>query len=245
MQCQILCRIPLRRPKTSYLKEKQMGRPVNKRNFGKGTGNQLKTKFKLGGTEYEGYIVSQRATRRFRVSSMNDAVTGICTLVDKTPGELDNGDMVVVVRLDNGTTGRATKIYNRVAIVNGNKVPWNFSTSTTDGAAQVADADATGLTPVISIGTQPQQNTSVIEPATATFTVVATATPTATLTYQWQVSEDEGDTWTNINSATSASYTTPATTVEADDGKEFRVIVSAVGAVSVTSDAATLTVTAE
>jgi hypothetical protein len=221
-----------------------MGRPVNKRNFGKGTGNQLKTKFKVGGTEYEGYIVSQRATRKFRVRSMNDAVTAICTLVDKTPGELANGDMVVVVRLDNGTTGRATKIYNRVAIVNGVKVPWNFSSSTTDGAVQVADADATGLTPDISIGTQPQ-NTSVVEPATATFTVVATATPTATLTYQWQVSEDEGDTWTNISGATSASYTTTATTVEDDNGKEFRVVVSAVGAVSVTSNAATLTVTEE
>jgi hypothetical protein len=221
-----------------------MGRPVNKRNFGKGTGNQIKTKFKVGGTEYEGYIVSQRATRKFRVRSMNDAVTAICTLVDKTPGQLDNGDMVVVVRLDNGTTGRATKLYNRTAVVNGVKVPWNFSTSTTDGAAQVADADATGLTPVITIGTDPE-NISVVAPATATFTVVATATPTATLTYQWQVSEDVGDTWTNISGATSASYTTPATTVEDDNGKEFRVIVSAVGAIAVTSTTATLTVTAD
>jgi hypothetical protein len=225
-----------------------MGRPVNKRNFGKGTGNQLKTKFKLGGTQYDGYIVSQRSTRRFKVSSMNDAVTGICTLVDKETGSLDNGEMIVVVRLDDGTTGTATKIYNRVAIVNGNKVPWNYSSSTTDNAAQVADADATGLSPVITIGTQPQ-NASVVEPATATFTVVATATPTATLVYQWQIQQSGTGAWANIAGATSASYTTGATAVAAGsgatNGDKFRVIVDAVGAAAVTSNAATLTVTSE
>jgi hypothetical protein len=218
-----------------------MGRPVNKRNFGKGTGNQLKTKFKVGGTEYDGYILSQRATRRFRVSDMADAVTALCTLVDKNPGELANGDMVVVVKLDNGTVGRATRIFNRVAIVNGAKVPWNFATSTSDGAGQIADADAAGLTPVITIGTQPQ-NASVTEPDPATFTVVATASPTATLTYQWQKQEDGVGVWTDISGATSASYTTPATTVADDDGDRYRVIVDAAGAVAVTSNAATLTV---
>jgi hypothetical protein len=220
-----------------------MGRPVNKRNFGKGTGDQLKTKFKIGGTEYEGYILSQRATRRFRVSSMNDAVTAICELVDKNPGELDNGDMVVVVRLDDGTVGRATKIYNRVAIVNGVKVPWTFAVSDSDGRGQIADADASGLTPVITIGTQPQ-NASVTAPATATFTVVATSDPTTPLVYQWQKQEAEEsgpNTWTNISGATSASYTTPATTAD-DNGDKYRVIVDAAGAVAVTSTAATLTV---
>jgi len=222
-----------------------MGRPVNKRNFGKGTGDQLKTKFKVGGTEYDGYIVSQRATRRFIVKSMNDAVTATCTLVDKNPTELANGDMVVVVRLDDTTVGRATKIFNRTAIVNGVKVKWNFSSSTTDGAGQIADADAAGLTPVITIDTQPQ-NISVVEPATATFTVVATASPTATLTYQWQKADVlTPTTWVNIAGATSASFTTGVTTVADDNGDKYRVIVDAVGAVAVTSDAATLTVTAE
>jgi hypothetical protein len=147
MQRQALCCNPQRRPKTSIFKEKQMGRPVNKRNFGKGTGNQLKTRFRVGGTEYDGYIVSQRATRRFRVSSMNDAVTAICTLVDKEAGSLVDGDMIVIVKLDNGTLGRATKIFNRVAIVNGVKVPWTFTESDNDQRVQIADADADQLTP--------------------------------------------------------------------------------------------------
>jgi len=218
-----------------------MGRPVNKRNFGKGTGNQLKTKFKVGGTEYDGYIVSQRATRRFVVKSMNDAVTATCTLVDKNPTELANGDMVVVVRLDDTTVGRATKIFNRTAIVNGSKVKWNFSTSTTDGAGQIADADEDGLTPVISIDTQPQ-SASVTAPATATFTVVATSDPVTPLKYQWQRQAGGTGNFTNISGATSASYTTPATTVEDNNGDKYRVRVSAAGAVTKTSAEVTLTV---
>jgi hypothetical protein len=225
-----------------YYKETKMGRPVNKRNFGLGTGNQIKTKFKLNNTEYEGYIVSQRATRRFRVSSVDGAVTGICTLVDKTPGELDNGDMVIVVRLDNGTTGRATKLFNRVAVVNGNKTPWNFSTSTTDGAAQIADVEAASLTPVISITNQPTSAT-VTAPATATFTVTATASPSAVLSYQWQRKASGSNTWTNITEATAASYTTPETSL-ADDGSSFRVRISAIGAKTVNSSVVTLTVNA-
>ena len=221
-----------------------MGRPINKRNFGKGTGNQIKTKFKLAGTEYEGYILSQRSSNAFRVSSMNDAVTGICRLTDKNPGELDNGDMVIVVKLDDGTVGRATKIANRVATVNGVKVPWNFETATDDGAGQVADADAPGLTPVITIDTQPQ-NATVVEPDPATFTVVASADPTATLTYQWQLQEGGSGPWVDIAGETDDSFTTGATTVVDDNGDKYRVIVDAAGAKAVTSAAATLTVTAE
>src|SRR5205823_3346059 len=69
---------------------------------------------------------------------------------------------------------------------------------------------------------------------TAAFTVVATGT--APLSYQWQKSG------TAISGATSASYTTPATT-SADNGAQFVVVVSnPVG--SVTSNAGTLTVNA-
>src|SRR5207245_2271420 len=67
---------------------------------------------------------------------------------------------------------------------------------------------------------------------TATFSV--TATGTAPLSYQWSKNG------TAISGATSASYTTPATT-SSDNGAQFTVVVSnSVG--SVTSSAATLTV---
>src|SRR5438067_2022092 len=84
-----------------------------------------------------------------------------------------------------------------------------------------------------SITTQPSNQTVTVG-QTATFTVVATGT--APLSYQWQKSG------TAISGATSASYTTPATT-SADNGAQFVVVVSnPVG--SVTSNAGTLTVNA-
>src|SRR5207253_2050984 len=84
-----------------------------------------------------------------------------------------------------------------------------------------------------SIATQPTNQTVTIG-QTATFTVVATGT--APLSYQWQKNG------TAISGATSASYTTAATT-SSDNGAQFVVVVSNTAG-SVTSNAATLTVNA-
>jgi hypothetical protein len=222
-------------------KEKQMGRPVNKRYFGVAGLENIKVRAKIGSNaEGDGYIVSQRSTRKFRV--VVGANTGICTLVNKSTGALSANEMIINVVNDAGDTVQATKLYNRVAIVEGNqKIKWNFSSANDDGAVQVTDAKA-----VITIGTQPQ-DASVTAPDPATFTVVATVLPSRTLTYQWQIQQEGAGAWTNISGATSASYTTGATATGdgagATDGDKFRVIVSAADADSVTSDAATLTVT--
>ena len=85
-----------------------------------------------------------------------------------------------------------------------------------------------------TITTQPQ-NATVTVGQTATFTVVATGT--APLSYQWQRNQ------TNISGATSASYTTPATS-SSDNGSTFDVIVSNAVSPSATSNKATLTVNA-
>src|SRR6266702_2418612 len=82
-----------------------------------------------------------------------------------------------------------------------------------------------------SITTQPVNQTVTVG-QTAMFTVVATGA--APLSYQWQKNG------TAISGATSASYTTPAT-ASADNGAQFRVVVSNVAG-NVTSNAATLTV---
>ncbi len=82
-----------------------------------------------------------------------------------------------------------------------------------------------------AITAQPQSETVTV-PATATFTVTATGNPTPT--YQWYVGI------TAIPNATSASYTTPATTI-AMNGNSYTVIATnSMG--SVTSNAASLTV---
>jgi len=103
----------------------------------------------------------------------------------------------------------------------------NASGSVTSNSATLT---VSGQAPAIT--TQPASQT-VTAGQTATFTVVATGT--APLNYQWQKGT------TNIAGATSASYTTPATT-SADNGSQFRVIVSNGVNPSATSNYATLTV---
>ena len=103
--------------------------------------------------------------------------------------------------------------------------------ATQPATAATLTVNAAAVVP--SITTQPVSQT-VTAGQTATFTVAATGT--ATLTYQWKKNG------TAISGATSASYTTPATTTS-DNGAQFTVTVTN-GAGSVTSNAATLTVNA-
>lgn len=86
----------------------------------------------------------------------------------------------------------------------------------------------------------PPADKSVTEGETATFTVNATGTEP--LSYQWQQSTDNGSSWTNIDSATSDTYTTGKTTMDMS-GTQYRCVVENI-VKKVTSDAATLTVTA-
>lgn len=91
----------------------------------------------------------------------------------------------------------------------------------------------TGAAP--SIGTQPQPQ-AVCVGSTATFSVTATGAQS----YQWQLSTDGGANFSNIASATSASYTTAAVTT-AMNNYQYRVIV--IGQCNTTtSSAATLTI---
>src|SRR6266404_7242932 len=84
-----------------------------------------------------------------------------------------------------------------------------------------------------SITTQPASQT-VTASQTASFSVAATGT--APLSYQWNTNG------TAISLATSSSYTIPTTT-SSDDGALFTVVVSN-SAGSITSNAATLTLSA-
>ena len=89
----------------------------------------------------------------------------------------------------------------------------------------------------LSITRQPQA-TEVNEGETASFGV--TANGGTTKTYQWQVSTDGGKSWTDIDGAADAIYTTPATTMDMD-GTQYRCVVTS-GQVTIESDPATLTV---
>lgn len=89
-----------------------------------------------------------------------------------------------------------------------------------------------------AITTQPTAQT-VTEGKTATFTVEATG---GNLSYQWQQSTDNGSKWTDITGETNATYTIATTTMDMS-GTQYRCVVKN-SVNEVTSDAATLTVTA-
>src|SRR5439155_15534161 len=114
---------------------------------------------------------------------------------------------------------------------------WNGAGCSSTGACTMTMSASTTVTATFAsvlptITSQPASQT-VTSGQTATFSV--TATGAAPLSYQWQMNG------TAISGATSASYTTPATTA-ADNGDQFTVVVSN-AAGSMTSNAAVLTVT--
>jgi hypothetical protein len=122
-----LCRSPLRRPRTSYFKEKQMGRPVNKRNFGVATGAELgiRVSARPTGAAAAGYILNQRGTKKFTVTTVNG--TGVCTLVDKAENAIAAGEMSLVGIVGGNTEVRIAKLYNRtVRDFSNNRYKWTL-----------------------------------------------------------------------------------------------------------------------
>jgi hypothetical protein len=93
----------------------------------------------------------------------------------------------------------------------------------------------------ITIITQPS-SLSITHPATATFTVAASITGIGTLGYQWYRQANGTGSFAAISGATSASYTTPATTVAANNGDVYYCVVSATDYTVQQSSSATLTV---
>jgi alpha-tubulin suppressor-like RCC1 family protein len=121
------------------------------------------------------------------------------------------------------------------------RVP-NATVSAGTITAQVSSFSWGVPAPLISVA---PADVAVTEPASATFSVTALGIPP--FTYQWEKSDDGGVNFVAIGGATDRTYTTGATTIAADNGDRYRVLVSNdpldPGATS-RSSAALLTVTA-
>ncbi len=115
-------------------------------------------------------------------------------------------------------------------------VATNSAGSATSNAATLTVTTA-AVAPAIT--SQPS-NATVAAPTTVTFTVVASGSPNPT--YQWQSAPSGSSTFTAISGATSASYTTGATSTGMS-GSTYRCVATN-SADSATSNAATLTVNA-
>ncbi len=109
-----------------------------------------------------------------------------------------------------------------------------FGTTSAAGAVSLTYYGFVGTGPAVT--TQPTNETSNAgQPAT--FTAAASGNPAPNV--QWQVSTDGGNTFTNINGATSGTLT--LTTTAAENGNQYRaVFANSIG--SVTTNPATLTV---
>ena len=131
-----------------------MGRPLNKRLFGTPTagGNEIKVNFHNGAAVKEGYIVKQKGSKKFVCEEIETAGEFTCVLkTGVLPAALTAGEMSISFKMDDGETYGVSKISAKKATLvapsatgsnayDGLSVPWNFSTSTSDGAAQVEEA---------------------------------------------------------------------------------------------------------
>jgi sugar lactone lactonase YvrE len=94
--------------------------------------------------------------------------------------------------------------------------------------------------PTITITQQPSSQDAAS--GVASFSVAATTNFDGLLSYQWQVSVDAGSTWATVSGATGYTISLSGLTTASDNGKLYRVLVSAEGAETATSNSALLTV---
>ena len=121
-----------------------MGRPLNKRWFGTTgtgtgtgllTGNNLPIRFKSGGTVYEGFIVKQVGSRRFKCST-DDGTTAVakCLLTAGTNSDpVNNGDAVLLGLLNGSQPISIRELTNRIAIdFSSNRYKWTLTDDSTE-----------------------------------------------------------------------------------------------------------------
>jgi hypothetical protein len=116
-----------------------MGRPLNKRLFGANERNNIKVQFNNGDASVPGYIVKQKGSKRFLCKDANGNYAW-CHLVDKASADLQQHEMTITVKYDNGDVNQITKIAAHRVTVDGTIQPWSFSTSTSDGKVQMEEA---------------------------------------------------------------------------------------------------------
>jgi hypothetical protein len=175
-------------------------------------------------TDLAGYRMFYRTTAFTSTTAVPAPGTAGWTIVDIPLSSLANPALPekAVTNIANVTTWFALTAYD------------NGSPQLQSTFSNVVQVDPPVAAPVIA--TQPQ-NVTVNVGLPATFTLTATGTG---ITYQWQMRTTPTGTWANVSTGTNPSYTT-ANTVAADNGKQFRCVVTNTGGTA-TSDIVTLTV---
>ena len=201
-----------------------------------------------------GAHVATRATTSLTVTdnaivdARNGGISASRTSVTlPTPTPTGNNSSGIVFDDKNGTVYGKVELQEDITINEGETLTVGKDASLNTGSHEVivnggtlngADKIMGTVKYAPTITTQPQ-DVEVKENETATFTVNAIGSD---LSYQWQQSTNKGSSWTNIDSATSNTYTTGQTTMDMS-GTQYRCVVKN-SVKEVTSNTATLTVTA-
>jgi hypothetical protein len=119
--------------------------------------------------------------------------------------------------------------------------PQPSSGGSSGGSTTGSSTTGSSTLPVITINTQPSNQTAAN--GGASFSVSVSVTQGAVLSYQWQKQESGSGSFTNVSGAASSTLVLSSLTNAADNGDVYRVVVSATGgATSVTSSTGALTV---
>jgi hypothetical protein len=198
----------------------------------------------LAGTQAGNYEVS--ATSSTVATITRRALVVTATAVDKI---FDGTTAATVVLADDRVTGDTVTVSHTSATFDTAAVGDGKTVTVSGIAISGADAAnytvATTATTTAKIGSQAMAPVVTAQPASASILPGQSATFTATaggtgVTVQWQRSTDSGATWADIASARSTTYS--VTVALADNGTRVRAVFTNAGG-SVTSSAATVTVT--
>ncbi|NOU75496.1 hypothetical protein GC098_29665, partial [Paenibacillus sp. LMG 31458] len=96
-----------------------------------------------------------------------------------------------------------------------------YSSSVSSHAYTITQPAA--ATPMVVVNPRSQ---TVTDPQSVSFGTMAYASDGGNLTYQWQVSTNNGTTWSNISGATSSTYTTASPVTVANDGTKYQCLIT-------------------
>ncbi|WP_297868830.1 GEVED domain-containing protein, partial [uncultured Flavobacterium sp.] len=173
-------------------------------------------------------VINQELTSNFSydAAAYCTSATTITPTVTGTAGTFTASPSGLSINATTGAINLATSAAGEYTITN---------TVSVAGCANSVSTAVVTVNTAVAITSQPG-NSSVLPGADVNFAVTATGTG---LTYQWQVSTDNGSTWTNIEGATAATLSLTSVSSSA----QYQVIVSGATACdTVTSNVATLTV---
>lgn len=215
-----------------------------------GTGSSDGIWFYVGSSQATGATTSLTVSENAIVDARNGGISAL-KISETLPTPTPTGDNRSGIVFDGstGTVYGTVELQNDLTINEGETltVPDGSSLScngklTNNGTILASGGTVSGnlsdgstvTTP--SISQQPTGQT-VTEGSAAMFSVTASNAQT----YQWQQSTDNGSSWANIESATSASYTISSTATDMSN-YQYRCVVKSASGVGVISQAATLTV---